>query len=194
MGPNMVDWKPSRNSTASSSGRLLSQKPMVAIAMMVTSNSLMPLICRDFSYLSANWPNSAENRKKGRMNTMALRLISWSVLSPASRLLWNTSRAASAFLKMLSLSAPSAWVMKNGMKRRARNRANWEVPDTDRVGQFTMPVSTPAMVAVIMVASAPPSTARRPNRARSGRRSGARPPMPPSWMAMDAKFANPHSA
>ena len=38
-------------------------------------------------------------------------------------------------------------------------------------------VSTPAIVAVMNVASEPPSTARMPKRARSPRRSGASPPM-----------------
>ena len=36
--------------------------------------------------------------------------------------------------------------------------------------------------------------ARRPNRARSERRSGAIDPIPPIWIAMDEKLANPHSA
>jgi hypothetical protein len=35
------------------------------------------------------------------------------------------------------------------------------------------------------VAIEPPSTARRPKRARSPRRSGARPPMPPIWIAIE---------
>src|SRR5690606_8757860 len=55
-------------------------------------------------------------------------------------------------------------------------------------------LSTPAMVAVMNVASEPPSTARRPNRARSARRSGAMPPMPPIWIAIEEKLAKPHSA
>src|SRR5690606_35434237 len=54
--------------------------------------------------------------------------------------------------------------------------------------------STPAMVAVMKVAMEPPSTARRPKRARSWRRSGARPPMPPIWIAIELKLAKPHSA
>ena len=53
---------------------------------------------------------------------------------------------------------------------------------------------TPAMVAVISVATEPPSTARMPKRAMSCRRSGASEPMPPIWMAMEAKLAKPHSA
>src|SRR5690606_3141958 len=52
----------------------------------------------------------------------------------------------------------------------------------------------PAMVAVRNAASAPPIIARRPSRARSLRRDGAMPPMPPIWMAIEAKFAKPHSA
>src|SRR5690606_39743586 len=47
--------------------------------------------------------------------------------------------------------------------------------------------STPAMVAVMKVATEPPSTARRPKRARSWRRSGARPPMPPIWIAIELR-------
>ena len=47
---------------------LFSQKPKVASSMMATSNSLTSRICTDFSYLSANCPNRAENRKNGRMN------------------------------------------------------------------------------------------------------------------------------
>ena len=62
-----------------------------------------------------------------------------------------------------------------------------------RHGQAIL-VRTPAMVAVIIVASVPPRTALRPSRARSGRRSGASPPMPPIWMAMEEKLAKPHSA
>ena len=54
--------------------------------------------------------------------------------------------------------------------------------------------STPAIVAVMNVASDPPSTARMPKRARSARRFGASPPMPPIWIAIDEKFANPQSA
>src|SRR5690606_26621864 len=61
-------------------------------------------------------------------------------------------------------------------------------------GQAPGLVSTPAMVAVISVAMVPPRTARRPKRARSLRRSGASPPMPPIWIAIELKLAKPHSA
>ncbi len=50
------------------------------------------------------------------------------------------------------------------------------------------------MVAVTKLASVPASIARRPRRARSWRRLGASAPMPPIWMPIELKFANPHSA
>ena len=50
------------------------------------------------------------------------------------------------------------------------------------------------MVAVMKVAMEPPSTARKPNRAKSARRYGARPPMPPIWIAIELKLAKPHNA
>ncbi len=40
----------------------------------------------------------------------------------------------------------------------------------------------------------PPSMARSPSRDRSPRLSGAMPPMPPIWIAIDGKLANPSSA
>ena len=70
----------------------------------------------------------------GRMKSIALRFTTWSVLRPASLLPWNTSRAARAFLKMLSLKAPSPCVMKNGMKRRWENSSNCEPPDISGEG------------------------------------------------------------
>src|SRR5207247_2069043 len=52
----------------------------------------------------------------------------------------------------------------------------------------------PAIAADMKFASVPASTARRPNRARSERRFGASAPMPPIWMPMELKLANPHKA
>jgi ribokinase len=46
----------------------------------------------------------------------------------------------------------------------------------------------------IIRASEPPSTAFRPKRARSARRSGASEPMPPIWIAIELKLAKPHRA
>ena len=50
------------------------------------------------------------------------------------------------------------------------------------------------MVAVRKLANVPASIARSPRRARSWRRSGASAPMPPIWMPIELKLANPHSA
>ena len=50
------------------------------------------------------------------------------------------------------------------------------------------------MVAVIMLASVPASTARSPNCASSDLRLGASPPIPPIWIAIEEKFAKPHRA
>lgn len=55
-------------------------------------------------------------------------------------------------------------------------------------------ISRPAMAAQTKVAMLPPSMALRPRRARSPRRSGARPAMPPIWMAMELKLAKPQRA
>ena len=63
-----------------------------------------------------------------------------------------------------------------------------------RVPPLPYPPRTPAIVAVINVATDPPSTARNPSRAMSPRLPGASPPIPPIWIAIDEKFANPQSA
>ena len=55
------------------------------------------------------------------------------------------------------------------------------------------PSIIPAMVADRREARVPPSTARMPNSERVFRWPGAREPIPPICMPMEAKFANPHS-
>jgi len=52
----------------------------------------------------------------------------------------------------------------------------------------------PAIEADIRFAMVPASIARRPNRAKSLRRLGAKAPIPPIWMPIELKFANPHRA
>ena len=54
--------------------------------------------------------------------------------------------------------------------------------------------SIPAMEADVKAARLPAIMALSPNRAISPRRSGARPPMPPIWIAIDEKLAKPSSA
>lgn len=76
------------------------------------------------SYLSASWPQVAENRKKGRMNTPGSTVASSpgdrSVMLPARKV----SSVINAVLKTLSFSAPSSWVRKKGRKRPSFNRWN----------------------------------------------------------------------
>src|SRR5215204_592835 len=52
----------------------------------------------------------------------------------------------------------------------------------------------PAIVAVMKLASVPANIARKPSLARSCRRVGASPPMPPICMPIELKFAKPQSA
>ena len=52
----------------------------------------------------------------------------------------------------------------------------------------------PAIQAERKLARVPASRARKPSRARSCRRSGARAPIPPSWMPIELKLANPQRA
>ncbi len=54
--------------------------------------------------------------------------------------------------------------------------------------------SIPAMVAVMNAARDPATIARNPSFERSCLRDGANPPIPPNWMAMEEKFANPDRA
>ena len=50
------------------------------------------------------------------------------------------------------------------------------------------------MQADMKFAMVPAATAFIPNRARSDFLDGASAPMPPTWIAMELKFANPQSA
>ena len=54
--------------------------------------------------------------------------------------------------------------------------------------------NNPASAALIRLLSAPATSARRPRRAMTGRWLGARPPATAIWIAIELKFAKPHSA
>src|SRR6266536_2993255 len=71
------------------------------------------------------------------------------------------------------------------------SRAKAGAPRALRLNVYS---KNPAMVAVMKFASVPANIARSPRRARSWRRLGASAPMPPIWMPMELKFANPQSA
>ena len=90
--------------------------------MIQISSNLMRRIDSDFSVLSINWPAVAENRKNGRMNSPALRLVRVLVSTLLNCAPWNAIRMISAFLNTLSLKAPRNWVMKNGRNRRSTSR------------------------------------------------------------------------
>ncbi|MOA57564.1 hypothetical protein D3C78_1817670 [compost metagenome] len=68
-------------SAANSSGRLSKKKPRAPTAMMATSASLMARINASLANFSPNCPPRAENRKNGRMNSSAQRLVKM-LLSP----------------------------------------------------------------------------------------------------------------
>ena len=51
----------------------------------------------------------------------------------------------------------------------------------------------PAITADIMEANVPPTSARIPNSDSNFRCPGASEPIPPIWIPMEAKFANPQS-
>src|SRR5690606_3538582 len=138
-GPNSAEWVPMANSAASIRYRLSSRKPPAPTSMITTSASLIARISASLANFSPNWPPSAENRKNGRMNSNAQRLTSRS--RSALTLSLNRMARISDCLKMLSLNAPSNWVMKNGRKRRVPSRANCEfwvivlVPVRGRAGR-----------------------------------------------------------
>lgn len=64
-------------------------------------------------------------------------------------------------------------------------------PPGDGRGRLVDQTSIPAMDALMKAARLPAIIARRPSRAMSGRRSGASPPIPPIWIAMDERLAKP---
>ncbi len=80
-----------------------------------------------------------------------------------------------------------------GRERRARADGGGRLVEPREEGRSAHS-SIPARVALMKAARFPASIARRPRRAMSLRRSGARPPMPPIWMPMLEKFAKPRSA
>ena len=80
------------------------------------------------------------------------------------------------------------------LERRARadeGRGLVEARDQARARRH---IIIPASVAERNAARFPASIARRPKRAMSLRRLGARPPMPPIWIPMLEKLAKPRSA
>ncbi|MCY1457288.1 hypothetical protein D9M71_745760 [compost metagenome] len=80
-GPNSAEWVPMANSARNSNGRLSKKKPSAPTAMIATSASLIARISASLANFSPNCPPRAENRKNGRMNSSAQRLVKM-LLSP----------------------------------------------------------------------------------------------------------------
>ncbi len=68
-GPKRVECRPIRNTQASNTGTLPTQKPMAASSMMPISSHLTKRMTTVLSYLSVSWPLVAENSRKGRMKS-----------------------------------------------------------------------------------------------------------------------------
>ena len=121
-GPKMVASTPNRKITPSR----IETWPMYSATapqhISTTSARRVWRISRLFSYLSASWPDSAENRKNGRMNnpcdTFASTPASAAAATPKVR------DTTTALRNRLSLKAPRNCVRKNGRKRRVPNSLN----------------------------------------------------------------------
>ena len=66
--------------------------------MIAISKSLIQRISRDFSNLSASWPDVAERSTNGAMKTAPARLTSVLASSAVSCAAWKATKMISAFL------------------------------------------------------------------------------------------------
>src|SRR5580698_7739787 len=106
-------------------GALCSRNPAPPISITTISNVLTSRVSVALSYLSAIWPDVAENSTKGMMKMAEIRNAAVLGSTPEKRAAWNVTSDVKPTLKTLSLSAPRNWVQKNGAKRRSRSRSNW---------------------------------------------------------------------
>ena len=77
IGPKKVEWTPIAKTAASISGMFASIRPAPPTIMITISANLMIRISRALSWSSASWPESAESRKKGRMNSPCAMELNW---------------------------------------------------------------------------------------------------------------------
>ena len=110
-GPKREDCSPIKNSN-----NIIIQTLPITIAaaakpMMMTSSPFTHLISFDFSNLSAICPAIGENKKNGKMNKPAAKLVS-KAESLCALIPPNAINNNNAFLYKLSLNAPKAWVRK----------------------------------------------------------------------------------
>src|ERR1700722_17491461 len=103
-------------------------KPAPPISITAISNVLTRRVSVALSYLSAIWPDVAENSTNGTMKIAEIMNAAVFGSTPENRAAWNVTREENPTLKTLSLSAPRNCVQKNGAKRRSRSRLNWPSP------------------------------------------------------------------
>ncbi len=126
MGPKKALSVPKASNAANSKGTDGMSSPMAAVIAIGISTNLSWLAISALSYLSASWPASDENKKKGRIKTAPASAPIDGPFSSASR---YTTSIASAFFRRLSLSAERNWHQNNAAKRRAVIRAvNMQAP------------------------------------------------------------------
>ena len=95
----------------------ISASPTAPTVMIAISAPFTQRMMTALSRWSANCPDSADNRKKGRMNRPVASALN-QVSDFSSLYTWYTTNSTIAFLNRLSLNAPSNWVTKSGRKRR----------------------------------------------------------------------------
>ena len=115
IGPKKVEWMPMANSAASKSGIAsvwtvmplqISASPTAPTVMIAISAPFTQRMMTALSRWSANCPDSADNRKKGRMNRPVASALN-QVSDFSSLYTWYTTNSTIAFLNRLSLNAPS---------------------------------------------------------------------------------------
>jgi len=92
-----------------------------------------------------------------------------------------------------SSRSPSLYQDRVGESRSGARSGGDDGADSQCVGNLPQR-SRPAQQPVMKLASEPDTIERMPSSATSARRLGARPPIPPSRIASEPKFAKPHSA
>src|SRR5690349_21111083 len=121
-GPKMVASTPTGRTTPSRIDTCPRYSAPAPQHIRTTSARRVWRIRRLFSYLSASWPESAENRKNGRMNRPCDTFASTPALADAATP--KVRDTTTAFRNRLSLKAPKNCVRKNGRKRRVPNSLN----------------------------------------------------------------------
>lgn len=106
----------------------------------------------------------------------------------------GTAYAALSARQSIRLSGKTRKTEERPLKRRVREPRSGPPHSSPLPSPLSPYASIPAIEADVNAARFPAIIARSPSAAMSFLRSGANPPMPPIWIAIDEKFANPSSA